>query len=82
MKEKVMFFKTDETFTVGGYIYIKITIQLILNSQDFTVCQDIGTNRLFVARSFLSHFKDVKIIQIEIPVKISGYLGPVTKFKE
>ncbi len=38
MKEKMISFKTDEVFIVGGYIYMKMTIRLILNGQDFTVC--------------------------------------------
>ncbi len=33
-------------------------------------------------RSFLSYFKDVKIIQIEVLAKIFDYLGFITKFKE
>ncbi len=82
MKEKVIPFKTDEAFTIGGYIHMKMTIRLISNGQDFTVCQNINISRLFVVRSFLSHFKDVKIIQVEVPTKISDYLGPITKFKE
>jgi len=82
VKEKVMPFKTDEAFTVGGYTHMKMTIRPTPNGQDFTVCQDTGTSRPLVARSFLSHFKDVKITQAEAPAKISGYLGQVTKLKE
>ncbi len=82
MKEKVIFFKIDEIFTVDNYIYMKITIRFTLNSQDFTVCQDTDINRLFVAWSFLSYFKDMKIIQIEAPAKISSYLDFIIKFKE
>ena len=77
-----MFFKTDEAFIVDDYIYMKMTIQFISNNQDFTICQDIDINCLFVTRSFLFYFKNMKIIQTEIPAKISGYLGPVIKLKE
>ncbi len=77
-----MFFKTDEAFIVDNYIYIKMTIRFISNGQDFTVCQNIGINCFFIVRSFLSYFKDMKIIQVEAPAKISGYLGFIIKLKE
>ncbi len=38
VKEKMISFKTDKTFIISGYIYIKMTIRLILKGQDFTVC--------------------------------------------
>ncbi len=82
VKKKVIFFKTDEAFTIDSYIHIKITIRFISNSQDFIVCQDISISRLFIVQSFLSYFKDVKIIQIETLAKIFDYLGFIIKFKK
>ena len=55
-------FNINETFIISGYIYIKVTIRLIPNGQDLTVCQNIGTNHPFVVQSFLFYFKDIKII--------------------
>ena len=80
--EKKLFFNIDKTFIVDNYIYIKVIIRPILNSQDLMVCRDINISRFFVVRSFLSYFKDIKIIQIKAPAKISGYLNPIIKFKE
>ena len=58
---------------------MKMTIRAILNSCDLTIYQDTSIGRSFVARSFLSNFKDIEIKQVFNIAKIVGYLGLMTK---
>ncbi len=78
--KKVEILWIEDTIIIKGYIYMKLKIRTLFNGQNLSVCQDTGTDRIFVIRAFFFHFSAVKITRVIMLIKIVGYLGLVTKF--